>query len=160
MAIDGRKVADLLTDQIAKIGEKIDLAHYEAIEGVAVSAYIHPGNRMASVVALSKEGFQEIGHNLAMQVVAMRPVALDETSVAPEVIEKELEVYRAQIREEGKPENMVENIAKGKLNKFFKENTLLSQESITEAKTSVKDFVAKADKDLKVLGFRRLELGA
>jgi elongation factor Ts len=115
---------------------------------------------MASVVALSKEGFQEIGHNLAMQVVAMRPVALDETSVAPEVIEKELEVYRAQIREEGKPENMVENIAKGKLNKFFKENTLLSQESITEAKTSVKDFVAKADKDLKVLGFRRLELGA
>ena len=95
-----------------------------------------------------------------MQVVAMRPVALDETSVAPEVIEKELEVYRAQIREEGKPENMVENIAKGKLNKFFKENTLLSQESITEAKTSVKDFVAKADKDLKVLGFRRLELGA
>ena len=145
---------------MAKIGEKIDLAHYESIEGVAVSAYIHPGNRMASVVALSKEGFQEIGHNLAMQVVAMRPVALDENSVSPEVIEKELEVYRAQIREEGKPENMVENIAKGKLNKFFKENTLLSQESITEAKTSVKDFVAKADKDLKVLGFRRLELGA
>ena len=160
MAIDDRRVADLLTDQIAKIGEKIDLAHYESIEGVAVSAYIHPGNRMASVVALSKEGFQEIGHNLAMQVVAMRPVALDENSVSPEVIEKELEVYRAQIREEGKPENMVENIAKGKLNKFFKENTLLSQESITEAKTSVKDFVAKADKDLKVLGFRRLELGA
>ena len=113
-----------------------------------------------SVVALSKDGFEAIGHNLAMQVVAMRPVALDENSVAPEVIEKEMEVYRAQIREEGKPENMVENIAKGKLNKFFKENTLLSQESITESKTSVKDYVAKADKDLKVLGFRRLELGA
>ncbi len=160
MDIDGRTVADLLTDQIGKIGEKIDLAHYEAIEGGAVYAYIHPGNRMASIVALSKPGFNEAGHNLAMQVVAMRPVALDETSVSNDIIEREMEVYRAQVREEGKPENMVENIAKGKLNKFFKESTLLSQEYIMEAKVSVKDFITNTNKDLTILGFKRLELGA
>lgn len=162
LALDfnGRTIAEAITDQIAKIGEKIELAHFETIEAPKVYAYIHPGNRMASIVGMSKDGFDEVGHNIAMQVVAMRPVALDSTTVAKEVIEKEMEVYRAQIREEGKPENMVEKIAEGKLNKFFKESTLLSQEYIMESKVSVQDFIARQDKDLKCTGFRRLELGA
>ena len=94
MELEGRKVSDCITDQIAKIGEKIELAHFETLEAPAVYAYIHPGNRMASIIGMSKPGFDEVGHNIAMQVVAMRPVALDEASVPQNVIESELNVYR------------------------------------------------------------------
>ena len=100
MQIDGRTVADLITDQIAKIGEKIELAHFDVIEAAQVFAYIHPGNRMASVVGMSKPGFDEVGHNLAMQVVAMRPVALDADHVPQEVKDKELAVAVEKTKEE------------------------------------------------------------
>ncbi len=216
MELNGRKVSDNITDQIAKIGEKIELAHFEAIEAEAVYAYIHPGNRMASIAGMNKSGYDEVGHNVAMQVVAMRPVALDEASVPQSVIDSELNVYREKTKEEliGKavdaalkkaginpahvdsedhinsnmakgwiteeqakmareikekvaaetastlPEAKIENIAKGRLNKFFQENTLMNQEYIMESKVSVKDFIARTDKDLKCTGFKRLELGA
>ena len=100
MDLNGRKVSDSITDQIAKIGEKIELAHFEAINAEAVYAYIHPGNRMASIVGMNKAGFDEVGHNVAMQVVAMRPVALDEASVPQSVIDSELNVYREKTKEE------------------------------------------------------------
>ncbi|MBO7489252.1 MAG: elongation factor Ts [Bacteroidales bacterium] len=216
MDLNGRKVSDSITDQIAKIGEKIELAHFEAINAEAVYAYIHPGNRMASIVGMNKAGFDEVGHNVAMQVVAMRPVALDEASVPQSVIDSELNVYREKTKEElvGKaieaalkkaginpahvdsddhinsnmakgwiteeqantareikekvgaeaaanlPEAKIEGIAKGRLNKFFQESTLMNQEYIMESKVSVKDFIARTDKDLKCTGFKRLELGA
>lgn len=216
MLVDGRSVADLITDQIAKIGEKIELAHFETIEAAMVYAYVHPGNRMASIAGMSKAGFDEVGHNVAMQVVAMRPVALDASSVPQSVIDSEMKVYREKTKEEliqkaveaalkkaginpahvdsdahiesnmGKgwiteeqasqareikskvaeekaasiSEDMVENIAKGRLNKFFQESTLMNQEYIMESKVSVKDFIARTDKELKCLGFKRLELGA
>jgi len=216
MDLNGRKVSDCITDQIAKIGEKIELAHFEAICAEAVYAYIHPGNRMASIVGMNKAGFDEVGHNVAMQVVAMRPVALDEKSVPQSVIDSELNVYREKTKEElvGKaidaalkkaginpahvdsddhinsnmakgwiteeqakqareikekvgaeaaanlPEGKIEGIAKGRLNKFFQESTLMNQEYIMESKVSVKDFIARTDKDLCCTGFKRLELGA
>ncbi len=216
MDLNGASVADAITDQIAKIGEKIELAHFETIEAEKVYAYIHPGNRMASIVGMNKAGFDEVGHNVAMQVVAMRPVALDEQSVPQSVIDTELNVYREKTKEEltqkaveaalkkaginpahvdsedhinsnmakgwiteeqakqareikekvgaetaaSLPEGKIEGIAKGRLNKYFQENTLMNQEYIMESKVSVKDFIARTDKDLKCTGFKRLELGA
>lgn len=100
MELEGRKVSDCITDQIAKIGEKIELAHFETIEAPAVYAYIHPGNRMASVIGMSKPGYDEVGHNIAMQVVAMRPLALDADSIPQEVKDKELAVAAEKTREE------------------------------------------------------------
>ena len=99
MQIDGRPVADLITDQIAKIGEKIEIAHYEVVEDAEVFAYVHPGNRMAAVVAMNKAGFQEVGHNLAMQVVAMRPIAIDANGVPQEIKDNEFKVAVEKTKE-------------------------------------------------------------
>ncbi len=159
MTLNGVTVENLVIDQIAKIGEKITLSHFMPIEAVAAYAYTHPGNRMASVVGLSKTGFDEEGKEMAMQVIAGRPVALNKETVPQEIINREMEVYRAQVREEGKPENMVEKIAEGKLNKFFKESTLLSQEYTREAKVTVEAHLKSVDKDLTITAFQRAELG-
>ena len=159
LTINGLSVETMIVEQVAKIGEKITLSHYLPIEAAATYAYIHPGNRMASVVGLSKAGYDEEGKEMSMQVIAGRPVALNKDSVPAEIIEREMEVYRGQVREEGKPEDMVEKIAQGKLNKFFKESTLLSQEYTREAKVSVEEHLKKIDKDLTVTAFQRAELG-
>ncbi len=159
LTINGLSVETMIVEQVAKIGEKITLSHYLPIEAAATYAYIHPGNRMASVVGLSKTGYDEEGKEMSMQVIAGRPVALNKESVPADVIEREMEVYRGQVREEGKPENMVEKIAEGKLNKFFKESTLLSQEYTREAKVSVEEHLRKIDKDLTITAFQRAELG-
>lgn len=159
LTINGISVETMIVEQVAKIGEKITLSHYYPIEAVATYAYVHPGNRMASVVGLSKTGYDEEGKEMSMQVIAGRPVALNKESVPADVIEREMEVYRGQVREEGKPENMVEKIAEGKLNKFFKESTLLSQEYTREAKVSVEEHLRKIDKDLTITAFQRAELG-
>lgn len=100
MLIDGRPVSDLITDQIAKIGEKIEIAHYEVVEDAEVFAYVHPGNRTAAVVAMNKAGFEEVGHNLAMQVVAMRPIALDAESIPQDIKDKEFQVAVEKTKEE------------------------------------------------------------
>lgn len=159
MTLNGVTVENLVIDQIAKIGEKITLSHFMPIEAVAAYAYTHPGNRMASVVGLSKTGFDEEGKEMAMQVIAGRPVALNKETVPQEIINREMDIYRAQVREEGKPENMVEKIAEGKLNKFFKESTLLSQEYTREAKVTVEAHLKSVDKDLTITAFQRAELG-
>lgn len=160
LTIDGITIENLIIDQIAKIGEKIQISHYEAIEAPVVYSYIHPGNRLASVVSFNKAGFDEKGHDIAMQIAAMAPLALDQKSVPADVIEREMEVYRGQIREEGKPENMVEKIAEGKLNKFFKESTLLNQEFIKDSKKTVLQYLQESDKELTATAFYRLMLGA
>lgn len=159
MTLNGVTVENLVIDQIAKIGEKITLSHFMPIEAVAAYAYTHPGNRMASVVGLSKTGFDEEGKEMAMQVIAGRPVALNKETVPQEIINREMDIYRAQVREEGKPENMVEKIAEGKLNKFFKESTLLSQEYTREAKVTVEAHLKSVDKNLTITAFQRAELG-
>ena len=172
MELEGRKVSDCITDQIAKIGEKIELAHFETIEADAVYAYIHPGNRMASVVGMSKTGYDEVGHNIAMQVVAMRPLALDANSIPQEVnakgwiSEEQVEMAKKIKEEEAAKkaatlnEKQIEQIAQGRLNKFFKENTLVEQEYIMESKMTVRQFIESTDKELSCTGFKRLELGA
>ena len=156
----GITVAEKLTEQTGVIGEKIEVGTFQAIEGALVNSYIHAGNKIGAVVALSAnvEGGSEVARDVAMQVAAMNPVALDETSVEQSVIDTELSIARETLAAEGKPENMIENIAQGKLQKFFKENTLVHQASIKDGKTSVKDVVKAVNADLTVVGFIRYSL--
>lgn len=160
LSLNGVLVKDSLVDQIGKIGEKIELGGYAILEDAALSAYIHPGNRIATIVALNKvvDGIQEIGKDMAMQVAAMNPIAVDQSFVDQKTIDHELEVFRGVIREEGKPEAMVEKIALGKLNKFFKESTLLNQTFIKDSKQSVSAHLKNIDKDLTVSNFKRFAL--
>jgi len=160
--LNGRTVEENLNDQLGKIGEKIQLGGYEFIDAPASVAYIHMGNKLATIVGLNMndvEGAADIGKDIAMQVAAMNPVALDKESVSQEVIEKEIEIGKDQARQEGKPEEMLEKISMGKLNKFFKENTLLNQEFIKVSKTPVRDYLKGKHKDLTVTDFKRLMLG-
>ncbi len=156
----GITVEEKLTEQTGVIGEKIEIGNFQTIEGLSLNAYIHAGNRIAAVVALSGEydGAKEVAYDVAMQVAAMNPVALDETQVAQSVIDTELNIAREQLKAEGKPENMIENIAKGKLQKFFKENTLVHQASIKDGKVAVQDVVKAVNPDLKVTGFIRYSI--
>lgn len=158
LEIDGRSIADHVTDQTGKIGEKIDLSDYYSISANMVSAYIHPGNKIAVVVGLNKAVDNQIGKDVAMQIAAMSPVGIDKDDVPADVVDKELEIGREQARQEGKPENMLDKIAQGKLNKFFKESTLLNQEFVKEGKTTVKEYLQRADKELTVTGFKRFSL--
>ncbi len=161
LEINGRKIADTIMDQTGVIGEKIDLGAFRFIEAPAVAAYIHPGNRLATVIGLNKrvDVAAQIGRELAMQVAAMDPVAVDEADVSQEVIQREIEVGMDQARQEGKPEAMLEKIAKGKLNKFFRENTLLNQDFIRDTKKTVRAYLSEVDKDLTVTAFQRVMLG-
>jgi len=128
LELNGKTIADQVVEQIGVIGEKLELAHYDKIEAESVIAYIHPGNKLATIVGFSKSDIDlQIKKDIAMQVAAMNPIAVDKDNVPKEVVDKELEIGREQALQEGKPENIVDKIAMGKLNKFFKENTLLNQ---------------------------------
>jgi elongation factor Ts len=154
-------VSDKLFDMIGKIGEKIDITRCEVIEGDKVVVYNHPGNRLVSMVALNKvdiAGVAEIGKDIAMQIAAMSPVSIDKDDVDPEMLSREIEIAKEQARQEGKPEEMLEKIAMGKLNKFYKENTLLNQTFIKNEDKTVGQVLADTDKALKVLSFRRVGL--
>jgi len=152
-------IGDKFIEQIGKIGEKIDLPYYQSVIGETVYAYNHPGNRLACVVAFNKVVTEETAKNVAMQVAAMAPVAIDKDDVSTELLERELEIAREQIRAEGKPEEMVEKIAQGKINKFYKESTLLNQEYIKDNKLTIKQYLQSVDKDLTVSSFKRYALG-
>lgn len=158
--IDSITISEKLAEQTGVIGEKIEIGNFQIIEAPFVNAYIHAGNRIAAVAGLSANvsGSEEVAKEVAMQVAAMNPIALNEDQVSADTIEKELEIAKDQLRQEGKPENMVENIAKGKLNKFFKENTLVHQPFIKDGKTSVADYVKSVNSDLTVVGFIRYSL--
>ncbi|OPZ99581.1 MAG: Elongation factor Ts [Bacteroidetes bacterium ADurb.Bin408] len=161
--IKGRKLMDRITDYIGKIGEKIVLAHYYYLTAPYCAAYNHNGNRIGTIVTFNKKDtvyIEEITKNIAMQITAMNPVAVDKSDVSPQVVEREIEIGKEQARQEGKPEAMLEKIAIGKLEKFYKESTLLNQEYIKESKMTVRQYIAQADKDLVVNEFRRLQLGA
>ncbi|MBP7850869.1 MAG: elongation factor Ts [Lentimicrobiaceae bacterium] len=160
LTLNGRSIAEHLTELVAKTGEKMDIAHYEFVDAAQVNAYNHQGNRLATLLGMNMAGFDETGHEIAMQVAAMNPVAIDVDDVPEKVRERELEIGREQAREEGKPEDMLDKIALGKLNKFFKENTLLNQEFIRDSKLTVGQYLSTKDKNLKVVAFRRLMLGA
>lgn len=152
---NGLTVAEKLTEQTGVIGEKIDVNYCGTLEAEYVYAYNHPGNRVASMVGLNKAGHEQVAKDVAMQTAAMAPIALDKSSTPQSVIEKELEIGKELAIQEGKPAEMADKIAQGRLNKFFKESTLLAQEFIKDNKMNVEQYVQKADKDLKVTGFKR-----
>jgi elongation factor Ts len=158
LSIDGKTIEALIVEQIGIIGEKIELAFYDKVVAAQVVAYIHHGNRLATLVGLNKVVEVEIGKDVAMQVAAMNPIAIDKGDVSAEVIEKEMEIGREQARKEGKPENILDKIAEGKLNKYFKENTLLNQEFTKDSKKSIRQFLQENDKELTVTDFKRYTL--
>ncbi len=162
LKLNGITVADSLTDLVGKIGEKIQISHYEFIEAPKVFAYNHQGNRLATILGLNKtdaENIDVIGHELTMQVAAMNPIAIDKDDVDSKIVQHELELGKEMARQQGKPENLIEKIAVGKLNKFYQENTLLNQDFIKDNKKTIRQFINEADKELKVTAFKRLMLG-
>ena len=158
---NGSTVEEGITAMSGKIGEKIELAEYEVIESELVVAYNHPGNRLATIIGLNKvgESIVEAGKNVSMQIAAMNPVAIDKEDVDQGIIDREIEVGKEQARESGKPEEMLEKIAMGKLGKFFKENTLLNQAYVRDNKKTIRQYLEETDSDLKVTSYNRLELG-
>lgn len=160
LTLNGTSVEESITGLIGKIGEKIEISQYEVIESANVIAYNHPGNRLATLVGMNKSADDQIGKDIAMQIAAMNPVAIDKDDIDPGIVERELEIGKEQAKQEGKPENILEKIALGKLNKFYKENTLLNQDYIKDNKKTIRQFLSEADKDLTVTSFRRFALGA
>ena len=151
-------VADKLNEQVAKIGEKISVSKFERVDAEYVSAYIHGAYRMGVLVSFNKNA-GEAGKDIAMQIAAMNPIAVDQSSVAPEVIAREKSIAIEQVKAEGKPVEMAEKIAMGKINKFFKDSTLLAQPFVKDANKSVSDYLKSIDADLKVIEFKRVALG-
>lgn len=161
LSFDGKlSVADKITEQIGVIGEKLEVTGYGLLKGDAVVAYNHPGNQLATLVALNKDGgsVAEAGRQVAMQVAAMNPIALNKEGVDARTIEREIEVGKELAIQEGKPADMADKIAQGRLTKFFKENTLLSQEFIRDNKLTVEQFLDGEIKGLTVTGFKRTSL--
>ena len=158
---NGITVAEKLIEQTGVIGEKIEIGSFERLEGAFVGSYIHAGNKIGTLVALSAavEGADEASRNVAMQAAAMNPIALDENGVDADTIAKEIEIAKDQLRAEGKPEAMLDNIAKGKLNRFFKDNTLVNQDYIKDNTVSVAAYIKSVNAGLTVTGFKRVALG-
>lgn len=161
LQLNGSLIQDEIVNQVGVIGEKIELADYESLEAATVVPYIHMGYRAGVIVGLNLTGEEvvEAGKNVAMQIAAMKPLALDKDAVDERVIEKEIEIGKEQARQEGKPEQILEKIARGKLNKFFQENTLLEQSYVKDSKLSVSGYLQSIDKDLTVTGYEHLMLG-
>ncbi|WP_369048519.1 translation elongation factor Ts [Tenacibaculum sp. UWU-22] len=157
---EGMTVADKLVEQTGVIGEKLDINAFEKIEAPYVGSYIHAGNKIATLVGLSAavEGADVVAKDVAMQAAAMNPIALNEDGVDAATIEKEIEIAKEQLRSEGKPEAMLDNIAKGKIKRFFKDNTLVNQAFIKDSKISVADYV-KSIGNVSVTDFKRVALG-
>ncbi|MDD4847576.1 MAG: translation elongation factor Ts [Bacteroidales bacterium] len=166
LPMEGRTVNDHVTDQVGKIGEKIEIAAYECIEAPVVASYIHTGNKLATLVGLNKTAPQaeEFGHDVAMQVAAMNPVAVDAENVPEDIVKREFDVAvettKTDPKNARKSQEMIEKIAQGKMAKFYKENTLLSQEFIKNNKLTVGAYLKEADKDLTVTSFKRVQIGA
>ena len=158
VTIGSETVADMVNDKLASIGEKIGITRFERVNAPFVASYIHGSNRMGVLVALTKEA-AEAGKDVAMQIAAMNPLAVDESSIAPETIAREREIAIEQIKAEGKPAEMAEKIAVGKVTKFLKDNTLIHQPFVKDASKTVADYLKSIDVDLKVTSFVRVALG-
>jgi elongation factor Ts len=159
--INGTKVSDMINDKLASIGEKIGIARFERIEAPYVASYIHGAYRMGVLVGLSKEA-PEAGKDVAMQIAAMNPLAVDAASVPAETVERERAIVVDQMKQDpkmaGKPDEMIAKIAEGKLNAFFKENTLAAQAFVKDSSKTVADYLKGAG-DVKVIEFKRVALG-
>jgi elongation factor Ts len=158
LTINGETVADLVTARSGITGEKMEVDFYEFVNDAFAISYIHPGNKLATIVSFNRKAEYQVARDVAMQVAAMNPVSLDRDSVPAHLIEIELEVGRDKAREEGKPENMLDKIAQGRLNKYFQEATLLEQAFIKDSKINVTQYLKDNDKDLKISAFKRVTL--
>ncbi len=162
LSLDGKTIGDQIDEQVARIGEKIDVIDYELLEAETVVAYNHAGNRIGVLIAMNQHPSEAIisaGKDAAMQVAAMNPVALHENDVDASVVEREMEIAREQIRQEGKPDHMVEKIAQGKLNKFYKDNTLVNQDFVKDPSKTVRKMLTDTHPELEISKFKRVALG-
>jgi elongation factor Ts len=162
VTINGSKVSELVNDKLASIGEKIGITKFERVDAPYVSSYIHGANRIGVLVGLSKAA-AEAGKDIAMQIAAMNPIAVDQSAVPASTIERERAIVVDQIKNDpkmaGKPDSMIEKIAEGKLNAFFKESTLLNQAFVKDSSKTVADNLKSIDPQLKVIEFKRVALG-
>jgi elongation factor Ts len=158
---NGISIGEKVIEQVGVIGEKIELAEYQKLEGECVVPYIHMGYKAGVIVGLNKAGDAQsaAGRDVAMQVAAMKPLAVDKDGIDPSVVEKEIEIGKDLARQEGKPEDLVEKIAMGKLGKFYKENTLLNQAFVKDSKMSVKQYLNSIEDGLTVDDFKHVKLG-
>lgn len=161
--IDGISLTEKLIEYTGKIGEKISVGKYETINGEGIITYVHSNNKLGVMVAVNQavnEAVVAAGKDTAMQIAAMNPVAVDKDDVDPSIIEREIEIGKDQARQEGKPENIIEKIALGKLNKFYQDNTLLNQAFVKDGAMTVAQMLDKASKGLTVKSFKRIAIGA
>jgi elongation factor Ts len=159
LPMDGGKIGQKVVEYVGIIGEKLDVSYYAKIEAEHVQAYIHPGNRLATLVGFTKAGADiQVYKDVAMQIAAMNPVAVDKDFVPESVVASEIEIGKEQARREGKPEEMLEKIAQGKLSKFFKESTLLNQDFVKDNKMTIRQYLQSVNKDLTVTEFKRFTL--
>ncbi len=158
VSINGQTVADMINDKLAAIGEKIEIQKFERVEAAYVASYIHGANRMGVLVGMTHEA-AEAGKDVAMQIAAMNPLAIDETAIDPATIAREKEIIIELIKAEGKPADMAEKISVGKLNKFLKDNTLLAQPFVKDNGKTVAEYLKATNADLALTVFKRVALG-
>jgi len=159
LPMDGGKVGEKVVEYVGIIGEKLDLSYFEKIDAAHVQAYVHPGNRLATLAGFSRSGVDvQVYKDVAMQIAAMNPVAIDKDFVPASVVAQEIEIGKEQARRDGKPEEMLEKIAQGKLSKFFKESTLLNQDFVKDNKITIKQYLQSVNKELTVTEFKRFTL--
>ncbi len=162
ISVDGQTLQEQVTELLGKIGEKLEISAYEKLSGEQVASYIHSNGKLGVLVALEGTGGQDVsdaGKDVGMQIAAMNPVALNKEGVDAAIVEKEIEIGKEQARQEGKPENIIEKIAMGKLNKFFQENTLLSQSFVKNPKQNIQQYLDEVNKGLTVSDFKRVAIG-
>ena len=158
LEINGRKISDLIVEEIGKTGEKVELGAYEYLEGTSTTQYDHLGNKLATIVSFNEPVEKQVGRNVAMQVASMNPVAVSRDEVPENIVAQELEIARDKARQEGKPEAMLDKIAQGRLNKYYKESCLLEQEYIMDEKITIEKYLKSVDPKLTVVAFKRVNL--
>ena len=163
LTVDGATVTEHITNFTGKIGEKIEVSAFEKVNADKVSLYIHSNAKVGVILGLDGVGsndVEDLGKDITLQIASMKPVAIDKDGVDPALVEREIEIGKEQARQEGKPEAILEKIAMGKLNKFYKENTLLNQQFVKDSSKTIAQLMAGVSKDLKVTTFKRVQIGA
>lgn len=155
LEINGVKISEEIITQTGVIGEKLELGYYDKVEGESTASYIHPGNKLASIAGFTKITDNQAGKDIVMQIAAMNPIAIDKDDVTQDIVDKEIEIGKELAIQEGKPADLAEKIALGRLNKFFKENTLLNQQWVKDNKKTIRDFLKEIDAEVKITGFKR-----
>lgn len=163
LKLDSLTIAEQITEYIGKIGEKIEVTAYEHVVADKVTSYLHSNNKLGVLLGLegvNESDVEEVSKDIAMQIAAMKPVGVDKDDVPQDIIEKEIEIGKEQARQEGKPENIIEKIALGKLNKFYKENTLLNQQFVKDNSKTISKLLKEINNDLTVKTFKRISIGS